>query len=87
MNDFNSSIRFDQRMIAQDMRGSGVHAAMLAKPAGNDAGWMKLPCESVKTHEREDVTADYLISGQFLDSFARSLMDRPNRLMKPAESA
>ena len=55
--------------------------------AGNDAGWMKLPCESVKTHEREDVTADYLISGQFLDSFARSLMDRPNRLMKPAESA
>ena len=31
MNDFNSSIRFDQRMIAQDMRGSGVHAAMLAK--------------------------------------------------------
>ena len=31
MNDFNSSIRFDQRMIAQDMRGSGVHATMLAK--------------------------------------------------------
>ena len=31
VNDFNSSIRFDQRMIAQDMRGSGVHAAMLAK--------------------------------------------------------
>ena len=30
VNDFNSSIRFDQRMIAQDMRGSGVHAAMLA---------------------------------------------------------
>ena len=54
--------------------------------AGNDAGWMELPCESVKTHEREDVTA-YLTSGQFLDSFARSLMDRPNRLMKPAESA
>ena len=27
VNDFNSSIRFDQRMIAQDMRGSGVHAA------------------------------------------------------------
>ena len=54
--------------------------------AGNDAGWMKLPCESVKTHEREDVTADYLISGQFLDSFARSLMDRPNRLMKPVAS-
>ncbi len=24
VNDFNSSIRFDQRMIAQDMRGSGV---------------------------------------------------------------
>ena len=23
VNDFNSSIRFDQRMIAQDMRGSG----------------------------------------------------------------
>ena len=31
VNDFNSSIRFDQRMIAQDMRGSGVHAAMRAK--------------------------------------------------------
>ena len=31
VNDFNSSIRFDQRMIVQDMRGSGVHAAMLAK--------------------------------------------------------
>ena len=31
VNDFNSSIRFDQRMIAQDMRGSGIHAAMLAK--------------------------------------------------------
>ena len=31
VNDFNSSIRFDQRMIAQDMRGSGVHAAMLAR--------------------------------------------------------
>ena len=31
VNDFNSSIRFDQRMIAQDMRGSGVHATMLAK--------------------------------------------------------
>ena len=30
VNDFNSSIRFDQRMIAQDMR-SGVHATMLAK--------------------------------------------------------
>mgnify|MGYP002565361602 CR=1 FL=1 len=30
VNDFNSSIRFDQRMIAQDMRGSGVHATMLA---------------------------------------------------------
>ena len=45
------------------------------------------PCESVKTHEREDVIAAYLTSGQFLDSFARSLMDRPNRLMKPAASA
>ncbi len=31
VNDFNSSIRFDARMIAQDMRGSGVHATMLAK--------------------------------------------------------
>ncbi len=31
VNDFTSSIRFDQRMIAQDMRGSGVHAAMLAR--------------------------------------------------------
>ena len=31
VNDFNSSIRFDQRMIAEDMRGSSVHAAMLAK--------------------------------------------------------
>ncbi len=31
VNDFNSSIHFDQRMIAQDMRGSGVHATMLAK--------------------------------------------------------
>ncbi|OUN40208.1 MULTISPECIES: argininosuccinate lyase [unclassified Faecalibacterium] len=31
VNDFNSSIRFDQRMIAQDMKGSGVHAAMLAR--------------------------------------------------------
>ncbi len=31
VNDFNSSIRFDQRMIAQDMRGSGVHATMLAR--------------------------------------------------------
>ena len=30
VNDFNSSIRFDQRMISQDMRGSGVHAVMLA---------------------------------------------------------
>ena len=30
VNDFNSSIRFDQRMIGQDMRGSGVHAVMLA---------------------------------------------------------
>ena len=54
--------------------------------AGNDAGWMKLSCESVKTHEREDVKT-YLTSGQFLLSFARSLMDRPNRLMKPAASA
>ena len=33
VNDFNSSIRFDQRMIAQDMRGSGVHAAMTICPA------------------------------------------------------
>ena len=47
---------------------------------------VKLLCESVKTHRREDVKT-YLTSGQFLDSFARSLMDRPNRLMKPAESA
>ncbi len=31
VNDFNSSIRFDQRMIAQDIRGSGVHATMLAR--------------------------------------------------------
>ena len=30
VNDFNSSIRFDQRMISQEMRGSGVHAVMLA---------------------------------------------------------
>ena len=30
VNYFNSSIRFDQRMIGQDMRGSGVHAVMLA---------------------------------------------------------
>ena len=27
VNDFNSSIRFDQRMIAQDMRGSGQQDA------------------------------------------------------------
>ena len=38
VNDFNSSIRFDQRMIAQDMRGSGVHAAMLAKQVIRDGG-------------------------------------------------
>ncbi len=31
VNDFNSSIRFDQRMIAQDIKGSGVHAAQLAR--------------------------------------------------------
>ena len=31
VNDFNSSIRFDQRMIAEDMHGSAVHAAMLAR--------------------------------------------------------
>ena len=31
VNDFNSSIRFDQRLIAEDMRGSSVHAAMLAR--------------------------------------------------------
>ena len=31
VNDFNSSIRFDQRLIAQHMRRSGVHAAILAK--------------------------------------------------------
>src|SRR5699024_1274323 len=29
--EFNSSIRIDQRMIAQDMKVSGVHAAMLAR--------------------------------------------------------
>mgnify|MGYP002242946457 CR=1 FL=1 len=51
VNDFNSSIRFDQRMIAQDMRGSGVHAAMLAKQGIisertariSSAGWPPLP--------------------------------------------
>jgi argininosuccinate lyase len=31
VNDFNSSIRFDARMLAQDIRGSKVHAAMLAR--------------------------------------------------------
>ena len=31
VNDFNSSIRFDQRMIREDMHGSAVHAAMLAQ--------------------------------------------------------
>ena len=31
VNDFNSSIRFDQRMIEQDIQGSLVHSAMLAK--------------------------------------------------------
>ena len=31
VNDFNSSLRFDQRLIAEDMRGSSVHAAMLAR--------------------------------------------------------
>ena len=31
VNDFNSSIRFDQRMIVQDMYGSSVHAAMLQR--------------------------------------------------------
>ena len=32
VNAFTSSIRFDQRLIAQDMKGSGVHAPMLARP-------------------------------------------------------
>ena len=31
VNDFNSSIRFDARMIEQDIRGSMVHSAMLGK--------------------------------------------------------
>ncbi len=31
VNDFNSSIRFDARMIEQDIHGSVVHSAMLAK--------------------------------------------------------
>ena len=31
VNDFNSSIRFDARMIGQDIQGSLVHSAMLAK--------------------------------------------------------
>ena len=31
VNDFNSSIRFDARMIEQDIRGSMVHSAMLGR--------------------------------------------------------
>ena len=31
VNDFNSSIRFDARMIEQDIHGSMVHSAMLGK--------------------------------------------------------
>ena len=31
VNDFNSSIRFDCRMIEQDIRGSLAHSAMLGK--------------------------------------------------------
>ena len=31
VNDFNSSIRFDARMLAQDIRGSMAHAAMLGR--------------------------------------------------------
>ena len=31
VNDFNSSIRFDARMIEQDIQGSMVHSAMLGR--------------------------------------------------------
>ena len=31
VNDFNSSIRFDARMIEEDIQGSLVHSAMLAR--------------------------------------------------------
>ena len=31
VNDFNSSIRFDARMIEQDIQGSLVHSAMLGR--------------------------------------------------------
>ena len=33
VNDFNSSIRFDRRMAAQDITGSMAHAAMLSRRA------------------------------------------------------
>ena len=35
VNDFNSSIRFDQRMARQDITGSMAHAAMLGARASS----------------------------------------------------
>ena len=39
VNDFNSSIRFDARMIEQDIQGSLVHSAMLARPCQSCGIW------------------------------------------------
>ena len=47
VNDFNSSIRFDQRMIAQDMQRSGVHAAIPARPFSVSHFLTHEPCSKI----------------------------------------
>ena len=54
VNDFNSSIRFDQRMIAEDMHGSAVHAAMLAKQEQlADWQWVQKRFEKLQLHRKQ----------------------------------
>ena len=53
VDDFNSSIRFDKRMYAQDIKGSIAHAKMLGKQGIidmedleiEDVEWLNLPDE------------------------------------------
>ena len=46
VNDFNSSIRFDARMIEQDIHGSMVHSAMLGKQGRSEERRVGKECRS-----------------------------------------
>ena len=68
VNDFNSSIRFDARMIEQDIQGSLVHSAMLGRQG---------------IISRQDVDDIHKGLHSILDDLHSGTGDRPQRRGRP----